>query len=1064
MNSATAGGGRAGHLAVGICLVVVCSALAGAAETRVVRDVDPHSGLSVECVADEILVGFGPGMDAGAIAAVHAQFGAAATRRVFGTTIDVVTLTPAQTRAEAIAFYGRQPGVLGAELNRFARWHAVTPFTPDDPAYSQTYAFQLCNVDDGWGALAARSPDPANPTIGSTGAILAILDSGFDLSHPDLAANFFTNPGETPGNGVDDDGNGFIDDVRGWDFQDSDNDPSPQAGATTSHGTACAGCAAAIGNNGLGIPGMVWRCQLIPVRVGDDAGLSDANAIAGLGYAAAMGADVISMSFGGPGTSALYTNAIATAAVLGADSFGNNPDRAGINFVVSAGNDNVDMTSTAYSPVQCETNNEIIGVASVTSNVTRSDFSNYGTGVDISAPGSEIYTTEMGGSYTTTQGTSFSAPYIAGYMTLLRAIAPTLTAQELRDILLESADSDTLYAANPGFRTGEKLGTGLLEGLVPVQVVTEAPPDISIETPSDGERLFNVTPTIRVSAARSFSRGRMLKQVVVEIDQERDATNPNYPITQPGREAVVWTAAEPAVGEASASATYLVDPPLATGDSGATLHTLRVRVVEVDGRATYYPPVGETWRFRIATRSLPRGARMISFPLALGQGGATNQNYARPREVLGAPVGRPGDAVIARWNPETGAYVRSDVAGEDDEYIRFFEPGKGYWVNSPTNVSKLYLRGLDLNEEVEVRDAPAGTSTGVLLEPGWHQIGNPFPFTIALNSSLVRTEDGDLIPFEVAVTRRLVRGTVFQYLPETGEYAGTTIPDAVLSPMTGYWLRTMAPVRLFLEPSEASVSGVSAASTRASAAPPNGWAVALSASSGTARDTANAFGMAAKGSSDYDEGLDMEEPPPVSSALGLSFVRSDGTEAGCQLSRDVVGPADTATWPVQVRTQLANAQVTLSWGDMRSVPRDYSVYLVDTDGGKTVSMRNASSYAFTTGDAGCARQLEIRAERRIAGAGFRVDTLPATIARDGSATVSFRLSETAQVDCTVKNAAGRIVRRVAVDKTLEGGTRSLVWDGRTDAGSVCPRGTYTVEIVARNGRMEQAHAVQSLSR
>jgi len=240
--------------------------------------------------------------------------------------------------------------------------------------------------------------------------------------------------------------------------------------------------------------------------------------------------------------------------------------------------------------------------------------------------------------------------------------------------------------------------------------------------------------------------------------------------------------------------------------------------------------------------------------------------------------------------------------------------------------------------------------------------------------------------------------------------------------------------------------------------------VALSASSGTARDTANAFGMAAKGSSDYDEGLDMEEPPPVSSALGLSFVRSDGTDAGCQLSRDVVGPADTATWPVQVRTQLANAQVTLSWGDMRSVPRDYSVYLVDTDGGKTVSMRNASSYAFTTGDAGCARQLEIRAERRIAGAGFRVDTLPATIARDGSATVSFRLSETAQVDCTVKNAAGRIVRRVAVDKTLEGGTRSLVWDGRTDAGSVCPRGTYTVEIVARNGRMEQAHAVQSLSR
>ncbi|HQK94226.1 MAG TPA: S8 family serine peptidase [Armatimonadota bacterium] len=1064
MNSATASGGRAGLLAMGLGLVMVCSALADAAETRVVRDTDPHSGLTVECVADEILVGFAPGMQADEIAALHAQFGPAATRRIFGTNIDVVTLTAQQTRAAAIAFYARKPGVVGAELNLFARWHAVTPFTPNDPGYSQTYAFRLCNMDDAWGALAERSADPANPTIGGTAAILAILDSGFDLSHPDLASNYFTNPRETAGNGVDDDGNGFVDDVRGWDFQDNDNDPSPQAGATSSHGTACAGCAAAIGNNGIGIPGMVWRCQLIPVRVGNDSGSSVASAIAGINYAAAMGADVISMSFGVAGTSALFTSAITTAAALGADSFGNNPDRAGINFVASAGNDNVDMTGTPYYPVGSETNNEIIGVASVTSTVTRSDFSNYGTGVDIAAPGSAIYTTEMGSGYTTTQGTSFSAPYVAGYLTLLRALAPTLTANELRDILLESADADTLYSANPGFKTGAKLGAGLLEGLVPVQIVTEAPPDVSIETPSNGERLFNITPTIRVSAARSFARGRMLKQIVVEIDQERDPTGPNYPITRPGREAVVWTAAEPAVGEASASATYVVDPPLATGDSGATLHTLRIRVVEVDGRATYYPPVGETWRFRIATRALPRGARMISFPLALGQGGATNQNYARPREVLGAPVGRPGDAVIARWNPATGEYVRSDVAGEDDEYIRFFEPGKGYWVNSPTNVNKLYLRGLDLNEEVEVRDAPAGTNAGALLAPGWHQIGNPFPFAIALNSSLVRTESGDLIPFEVAVTRRLVRGTIFQYLPETGEYSGTTIPDAVLSPMTGYWLRTMAPIRLFLEPSEASVSGVSAASTRASAAVPNGWTVSLSASCGSAKDTTNAFGMAAKASSEYDEGLDMEEPPPVSSDLHLSFVHSDWADSGCQLSRDVVGPADTATWPVQVRTRQANAQVTLSWGDMRSVPREYSVYLVDSETGKIVSMRNASTYTFATGDTGCARQLEIRAERRVAGAGFRVDTLPATIARDGSATVSFRLSETAQVDCVIKNAAGRIVRRVAVDKTLEGGTRTLVWDGRTDTGSVCPRGMYTVEIVARNDRMERAHAVQALSR
>jgi subtilisin family serine protease len=150
-------------------------------------------------------------------------------------------------------------------------------------------------------------------TTGSNTIVVAVIDTGVDYTHPDLAANIWTNPGEIPDNGIDDDGNGYVDDVHGYDFINNDNDPMDDNG----HGTHCAGVIGAIGNNGIGIAGVAWKVKIMPLKFlradgnGDTA--ASLNAIA---YARRMGANVISCSWGGTAKSQALADAIASTNIL----------------------------------------------------------------------------------------------------------------------------------------------------------------------------------------------------------------------------------------------------------------------------------------------------------------------------------------------------------------------------------------------------------------------------------------------------------------------------------------------------------------------------------------------------------------------------------------------------------------------------------------------------------------------------------------------------------------------------------------------------------------------------
>ncbi|MEL0589779.1 MAG: S8 family serine peptidase, partial [Planktothrix rubescens PR221] len=253
-----------------------------------------------------------------------------------------------------------------------------------------------------------------------------MIDTGVDYNHPDLSANIWTNPGEIAGDGIDNDSNGYIDDVRGWDFAYNDNNPMDVHG----HGTHVSGTIAGKGNNGVGVTGVAWNAKIMPLKMFDDTGLGGytSNAILAINYATAKGVKLTNNSWGGGGYSQALSDAINTAGQQGA------------LFIASAGNSSLNTDITPAYPASYNLSN-IISVASTTRTDGLSSFSNYGaTTVDLGAPGSDIYSTLPNSSYGTYSGTSMASPHVTGAAALLWSQNPTWTAQQVKNKLMQTTD------------------------------------------------------------------------------------------------------------------------------------------------------------------------------------------------------------------------------------------------------------------------------------------------------------------------------------------------------------------------------------------------------------------------------------------------------------------------------------------------------------------------------------------------------------------------------------------------------------------------------------------------
>jgi subtilisin family serine protease len=298
--------------------------------------------------------------------------------------------------------------------------------TPDDPYFFQQWGLTQIGAKEAWAI-----------EQGSAGFTIAILDTGLDLNHPDLAGRLWVNPGETAGNGLDDDANGYVDDVNGWNFVENNNLPQDDSG----HGTHVAGIAAANGNNATGIAGVDWNARIMPLRILNAGGAgTHAAAAAALQYAADKGAQVINMSFGAYADAQVLRDAVAyasqTALLVGA-----------------AGNDGRD------SPFYPAAYPQVMAVAATGPGDVKTAFSNHGTWVDIAAPGETIWSTVYDDDYVGWSGTSMAAPFVSGAASLVWAHNPTLTPGSVRRHLLNTAaDVDTPNPAYTGL-----LGSGRLD-------------------------------------------------------------------------------------------------------------------------------------------------------------------------------------------------------------------------------------------------------------------------------------------------------------------------------------------------------------------------------------------------------------------------------------------------------------------------------------------------------------------------------------------------------------------------------------------------------------------------
>lgn len=312
---------------------------------------------------------------------------------------------------------------------------------PNDKYYSDQWYLPAIDIEDGW-----------KLEKGDDKTVIAVLDTGIDIDHNDLENNIWVNKDEIPNNNKDDDNNGYIDDVHGWDFVNNNNNPKPDLSGkldrdTIVHGTHVAGTIAAQRNNEIGVSGICPKCQIMPLEVLNDQGEGSTKHIyTAIEYAIANGADIINLSFGSYDYSAIEAEAIEDAVA------------SNIIIVSAAGNNNRNLN---YRHIYPACHEKVLGVGAVDTQMAKASFSNYGDEcVDVSAPGSSIFNTfyknksqGLDDAYGYMSGTSMSTPVVSGLAGLLKSYQSDLSRKKIYKYIKD-------YSIE--YNLGEKMGKGVI--------------------------------------------------------------------------------------------------------------------------------------------------------------------------------------------------------------------------------------------------------------------------------------------------------------------------------------------------------------------------------------------------------------------------------------------------------------------------------------------------------------------------------------------------------------------------------------------------------------------------
>lgn len=530
---------------------------------------------------------------------------------------------------------------------------------PDDTSFGTLWGMNNTGQSRGTEDADIDAPEAWELHTGSRTVRVGVIDTGIDFTHPELSANIGSNAAEASGTpGIDDDGNGYIDDIRGWDFANDDNNPIDDH----NHGTHVSGTIGALGNNGAGVAGVCWQVSLVPLKFLDASGSgATSDAAEAIAYATALGVDLTSNSWGGGGFSQTLKDVIDEA------------HAAGKLFIAAAGNESSNNDTVGSYPANYDSPN-LISVASTTRTDALSSFSNYGAAtVHLGAPGSEILSTVVGGNFATFNGTSMATPHVAGTCALLKAFKPDLTHLEIREIILQTVDF--VPALETTTITGGRLNAHEAMQAASGLTVSPATPFVS-EGPDGGP--FN--PSSRTYTLTNRDTSPL--SWTASSDQAWIALTPTLGSLNPG-ESVTVTAAMQIAAEDLSPDEHVATLSFETVTSG--------RILERQVSLTVTPPVVAS--FELETDPGWTRTGQWDFGTPLGQGGLS-YGFPDPEsgytgsKVLG--VNLSGDYSIGLGGPyylTAGPFDFSKRHTTSLRYRRWLNTDYQPWVSANVEVS-----------------------------------------------------------------------------------------------------------------------------------------------------------------------------------------------------------------------------------------------------------------------------------------------------------------------------------------------------------------------------------------
>jgi subtilisin family serine protease len=902
-----------------------------------------------------------------------------------------------------------------------------TAITPDDPLYPRQNGLNLIRMPEAWNIQAGLRP-----------VVAGVVDSGIDVGHEDF--NDSTGAFRVVGSA-----NFVTADIN--DVQDPDG-----------HGTHVAGTVAATTGNGVGVASVAgWGRNSVDVRlriarVFDESGISPHSVIyAGVGYMVDNNVDVINLSLGNNASAPSPIQAQTVQRALDAK----------ITVVAAAGNEEINNSDLPSFPADLP---GVIRVTATNLNSTPSlaSYSNFGGPTSVAAPGGDIVTgnpdegiwstwprdiaSDAGiTGYNSIQGTSMACPHVTGVVALLIANGAPKDPAFIKSTL--EATAKPLPDENPDPRNN-KYGAGLVDAYSALLTVSDPPFSFVFadNVVDQGKQYsFQMTPfVIRVigvdkkpapGQARLEIQTATYPPTVVRSFGNDEPGGFTIPSLQPGQ---------------SKGTTFLVTVP---GDSSTpvTLAPGRYRAVLILNGTEY----GSRF-FEIVERRQPIGRTLFSVPFKVRSVNPTAPETA----ILGSgvsftlarynPLRLPSDFDYALW--QSGANGRQDAAASfsatapdgspltyelNDPLTSIAPVGLGYWLNLDQGVI-LNPVGPAVNNPVAIRLFASGG--------GWNMIGSPFTGSAGWGTASIIFE-GQTLTLEAAIAQGIISPALVGYAQ--GDYFFQVYPSGTFEPFNGYWVRAYRDCTLVIAPT--SVSRATAAPSRSTGAPVNGWRARLVASVAGDRDGQNFFGQA-KGASNGNDVHDISKPP---SGGGHAYVRfltgPEGRSVANAFDMRALGE-NRAEWTASVSTDRPNAEVTLAWDGLGNVPERGELSITDVATGQTVNMRNRSSYTFKSGEAGASRMFKITMTPRASGGPLTISNVtvvpsPAGRSVESALTIRFNTNREADVIGTVKALNGKVIGTLTgTTRATPSGVATLRWDGRSRAGSRVPPGVYVISI------------------